>query len=131
MWRKQTFEWFSPLKGGETSVEDCQFSHCSPTGCKEENVEKVHKIFKRPTNTISEIADRLGLSYGKFKRILRGGLNMRRIFAKFVAWLLTDDDKTFLVAKNMTVVPHPLYSPDLAPCESLFPRTKSQRRECT
>jgi hypothetical protein len=33
----------------------------------------------------------------------------------------------FLVAKNMAVVPHPPYSPNLAPCDFfLFPRMKSK-----
>jgi hypothetical protein len=33
----------------------------------------------------------------------------------------------FLAAKNTAVVPHPPYSPDLAPCDFvLFPRTKSK-----
>jgi superfamily II DNA/RNA helicase len=33
----------------------------------------------------------------------------------------------FLAAKNMAVVPHPPYSPDLAPCDFfLFPRMKSK-----
>jgi hypothetical protein len=36
----------------------------------------------------------------------------------------------FLAAKNMAVVPHPPYSPDLAPCDFfLFPRMKSNLKE--
>jgi hypothetical protein len=51
-------------------------------------------------------------------------------------WLLHHDNaqahtalsvQRFLAAKNMAVVPHPPYSPDLAPCDFfLFPRTKSK-----
>ena len=40
--------------------------------------------------------------------------------------------RQFLAKKqknNMTVIPHPPYSPDLAPCDFfLFPRTKSQMK---
>jgi transposase len=32
----------------------------------------------------------------------------------------------FLAAKNMAVVSHPTYSPDLAPYDLLFPRMKSK-----
>ena len=35
----------------------------------------------------------------------------------------------FLAKNNMTVIPHPPYSPDLGPCELfLFPRTKGQMK---
>ena len=46
---------------------------------------------------------------------------------KFVPWLLTEEQKQqqFLAAKNMAVVSHPPYSPDLAPCDFFrFPRMK-------
>jgi hypothetical protein len=37
----------------------------------------------------------------------------------------------FLAAKNMAVVPHPPYSPDLAPWDFfLFPRMKSKLKGC-
>jgi len=52
-------------------------------------------------------------------------------------WFLHDDNapahtamsvQQFL-AKNMTVIPHPPYSPDLAPCDFfLFPRMKGQMK---
>jgi len=35
----------------------------------------------------------------------------------------------FLAKNNMTVIPHPPYSPDLAPCDFfLFPRMKGQMK---
>jgi len=35
----------------------------------------------------------------------------------------------FLAKNNMTVIPHPPYSPDLAPCDFfLFPRVKGQMK---
>jgi hypothetical protein len=53
-------------------------------------------------------------------------------------WLLHHDNapahtvlsvQRFLAAKNMAVVPHPPYSPDLTPCNFLlFPRMKSKRK---
>jgi len=46
---KTDFRVVSRFKGGETSVEDCQFSRCSLTACRYENVKKVHKICKSLT----------------------------------------------------------------------------------
>jgi hypothetical protein len=55
-------------------------------------------------------------------------------------WLLHHDNvpvhtassvQKFLAPENMLVVPHPPYSPDLAPCDFfLFPRMKSQLKWC-
>jgi len=62
---KQTLEWFSRFWGGETSVEDCQFSRCSLTSCWYENVKKVHKICK--SLTMYPLGDdwQVRLSHGK------------------------------------------------------------------
>lgn len=57
------------------------------------------QIFKRPTKYHFGAARRLRLSYGKISNSSE-------------AWLLTDEQKQFLVAKNKNVVPHPLDSPD-------------------
>ena len=49
---------------------------------------------------------------------------MRRVSAKFVPRVLTDE-RQFLSHKNITVCPHPPYSPDLAPCNFwLFPKVE-------
>jgi vacuolar-type H+-ATPase catalytic subunit A/Vma1 len=76
MGRTQIFQWFSRFKRGETSVED---SECS--GRIDENMENVHKIVNEDRrNTITEIAGKLGLSYGTWQRILTEDLNMGRIY---------------------------------------------------
>jgi hypothetical protein len=80
MGRTQTFEWFSRFKRGDTSVEDSERSHRSSTGRTDENVENVRKIVNEDRrNAITEIAGRLGLSYGTCQRILTENLNMQRI----------------------------------------------------
>jgi histone-lysine N-methyltransferase SETMAR len=94
MGRTQTFEWFSRFKRGETSIEDSLRSGRPPTGRTDENVENVRKIVsENRRNTITEIAGRLGLSYGTCQRILTEDLNMRRISAKFVPRLHTEEQK--------------------------------------
>jgi hypothetical protein len=72
MGRIQTFEWFSRVKHGETSVEDSECSGRPSTGRTDENVENVRKIVNEDRrNTITEITGRLGPSYGTWQRILR------------------------------------------------------------
>jgi predicted transcriptional regulator len=94
MGRTQAFEWFSRFKRGETSVEDSERSGRPSTCRTEKNVENVRKIVnEHGRNTITEIAGRLGLSYGTCQRILTEDLNMRRISAKFVPRLLTEEQK--------------------------------------
>jgi histone-lysine N-methyltransferase SETMAR len=76
----------------------------------------------------------VGISHGICHKILTEDLKMRRVTSKFVPRLLIVDNapahaalltRTFLTDNNMTVVPHPPYSPNLAPCEFfLFPKLK-------
>jgi hypothetical protein len=118
MGRKRTFEWFCLFKHGESSVEDSERSGRPSTGRTDKSVENVHKIFNEDRwNTITEIAGRLGLSYGTYQRILRpstcGGSLAHTALSV----------QRFLAAKNSAVAPHPPCSPDLAPCDFfLFPR---------
>ena len=56
---------------------------------------------------------------------------MRRVAAKFVPRILTADQKQqrvahqFLAKNKIAVIPHPPYSPDLAPCDFfLFSKMK-------
>jgi hypothetical protein len=94
-------------------------------------VENVHKIFNEDRrNTITEIAGRLGLSYGTYQPKTSGTM------AEPGLDVLHHDNapahsalsvQRFLAAKNMTVVPHPPNSPGFAPCDFfLFPRMKSK-----
>jgi histone-lysine N-methyltransferase SETMAR len=59
---------------------------------------------------------------------------MRKVCAKMISKLLQQDNapahnalsvKQFLANKNITVLEHPLYSPDITPCDFyLFPKIK-------
>jgi hypothetical protein len=65
MGRTHTTELFSQFKLGKTSVEDCEHSGPSSTGCIDENVDKVHNIINKDRQgTILEIAGRLCFPYG-------------------------------------------------------------------
>jgi hypothetical protein len=58
-----------------------------------ENVEKIREIIHEDRRrTIHELTATVGISFGVCQ-ILTENLNMRRIAAKFVPWLLTNDQK--------------------------------------
>jgi hypothetical protein len=72
--------------------------------------------------TIREIADELNFSFSTCQAILMQDLGIRCVLAKLVPQLLTQDQ----TQHSIPVVPHPSYSPDLAPCDFfLFPRLKN------
>jgi hypothetical protein len=76
------------------SVEDDQRSVRPSTSKTTENVEKVRELIHEDGHrTIHELADTVGIRYGVCQEILTENLNMRRIAAKFVPRLLTNDQK--------------------------------------
>jgi hypothetical protein len=86
------FEWHSRLKAGRISVED-ERSGRSSTRKTTENVKKSNTDPRRPSPNNPELADTAGISYGVCQEIVTENLNMRRIAAKFVPRLLTNDQK--------------------------------------
>jgi hypothetical protein len=64
-------------------------------------------------------------------------LSMHSVTATFVLRILTADQKQQCIdvctelSHKMAVIPHPLYSPDLAPCDFfLFPKLKLKLKGC-
>ncbi|PNF23576.1 hypothetical protein B7P43_G04958 [Cryptotermes secundus] len=100
MGKTQVFEWFSRFKNGEMSIDDKPRSGRPSTARTHENVEKIREIIKEDRRrTIEEIVELSGVT----------SLSVRQ----------------FLTKNGMTPVPHPPYSPNLAPCDFfLFPRMK-------
>ena len=89
----------------------------------------MHKEFVRPGQTVN------GKFYCEVLRRLRGNVRHKRHeMWKNGDWLVHHDDAPahtslvvteFLTKNNMTTVPHPAYSPDLAPCDLyVFPKMK-------
>jgi hypothetical protein len=59
-----------------------------------ENVKTIQGLIHEDCRqTIHELADKTGISYGVCQEILRESMNMRHITAKFVPQLLTNDQK--------------------------------------
>jgi hypothetical protein len=76
------------------SVEDDECSGWPSTNKTTENVEKIWElIHENRHQTIHELTDTVGISYGVCQEVLTENLNMCCIAARFVPWLLTSDQK--------------------------------------
>jgi hypothetical protein len=74
------FKWHSCFKVDQVSVEDDEHSGWPSTSKTTENVEKIRDfIHEDCRQTIHELADTTGISYGVCQEILTENLNMRRI----------------------------------------------------
>jgi len=135
MGRSQTFQWFSRFKAGRASIDDDERSGRPESSSTPEMIERVHQIIREDRRcTIDEVSMLVGISHGTCHKILTEGLKVQRVTSKFMPRLLSVDNapahavlltRRFLTSNNMSVVPHPPYSPDLAPCDFfLFPKLK-------
>jgi hypothetical protein len=92
--RTSVFEWHSRFKAGRASVEDDERSRRPSIRKMIEYVEKILELIHDDRRlTTHELTDTVGISYGVFQEILIENLDMRRIAAKFVPRLLTNDQK--------------------------------------
>lgn len=92
--KTQVFEWFSRFKSGEMSIEDQARSGRPSTARTDENVKKIHEIILEDRRqTIEEVTERSGVTWSSVQRILSEDLGMRRVAAKFVPRLLTEQQK--------------------------------------
>ena len=94
MGRTQVFECFRRFKEGRTSAESDPLSGRPSTSRNEEVIAKVRKSVRNNRRlTVREIADDCGISVGSCDAILTDDLHMKRVCAKFVPRLLTDDQR--------------------------------------
>ena len=94
----KTFLWYKRFKDGRKSVDDYR-SGRPTTSTAPENIAKVlEAILIDRRQIIHDVCETVGLSYGTVQRILADNLNMRRISARLVPRLLSDDLKAHRVA---------------------------------
>ena len=88
------YEWSVCFKRGEMSVEN-QWSCGHPSMSRtDENVEKVHQaVLAKRRRTIDENSEIKGVSRSSCQCILMEDLMMKRVVAKFVPRLLTEEQK--------------------------------------
>jgi len=97
-WAKAKLLWHERFKDGRTSVEDDERSGRPSTSTTPGNIAKVREVILADCRqTIHNVCEIVGLSYGTVQHILANYLNMRHISAKFVPRLLSDDQKALRV----------------------------------
>jgi len=88
----RVFEWFSRFKKGDLSIEDQPHTGRPSSSWKDENITKIReKLNEDLCYTIDELLEVTGVSWSSVQRILTQDLGMRRVAAKFVPRLLTED----------------------------------------
>jgi len=126
----QVLRWHKAFKDGRESVEDEQHAGHPSASRTENNVTHVKAILDRNRRlSVRLMAEEIGLTKTDVHRIIMEDLHMRKIAN---TWFLHHDNaprhtsfavREFLAQHNITTLPHPPYSPDLAPCDFfLFPK---------
>ena len=92
--RMQCYEWFKHFKEGRMSVgEDPRPGRIS-TSANDDHIDRVRAVIRVNRRlTVREVADEVGISIDSCLQIFTEKLQMRRVSAKFVPRLLTDDQK--------------------------------------
>jgi len=94
-----TFLWYKRIKDGQNSVDDDERSERKSTNTTSENIAKVREVILADRRqNIHDVCEIVWLSYGTVQRILLDNWNMRRISARFVPRLLSDDQKALRVS---------------------------------
>ena len=90
----QIKQWFKRFKDGPASVESDPRSGRPSTSRKEEVMDQVcEKVLGDRRLTVQEIVAEVGISIGSIHSILAEDLNLRRVSAKFVPKLLTEQQQ--------------------------------------
>ena len=111
------FEWHKRFKEGRESVRDDERCGRSKEVRTPELIGQIKNFMdKDHCVSIETISAQFDVSVGAVHTIIRKELKMQKICAKFVsrALILVTD---YLTKMRIKTVPHPPYSPDLAPCD--------------
>ena len=127
----QFFNWHERFKEGMECVRDDERSGKSKEIRTPELIDQIKNFIDKDRRVYVEtISAQFDVSVGTVYTIIREELKKRKICAKFVPRVLilvTD----YLTKMGIKTVPHPPYSPDLAPCDFwLFPNLKEKLRGC-
>jgi len=91
MSRKQCCEWFKRFKEGRMSDREDPRPGRPSTSTDDDHVERVRAVIRGNRLIVREVADEVDISIGSCHQILTEKLQIRRVSAKFVLHLLTDD----------------------------------------
>ncbi|XP_026816229.1 protein GVQW3-like [Rhopalosiphum maidis] len=92
--RAQVFRWFKAFSEGREAIEDEPRSGRPSTAKTDENVIKVRDLVRSDRRlTVRMIGEQLGLTHTTVHQILTNDLEMRKICAKMVPKILSQDQK--------------------------------------
>ena len=92
--RSRVFEWARRFSEGRTSIEDDQRSGRPVTKTNQDHVERVRKLISEDARiTCDSVAEHFDISHGTAHHIITGVLGLRKLAAKFVPHLLTEEQK--------------------------------------
>jgi [histone H3]-lysine36 N-dimethyltransferase SETMAR len=101
MSQAQVYYWFKRFKDGREEVASDARTGRPTTSKSDENIAKVKAaVYSDRRITIREIAEDTGISFGSVQSILTENLGMRRVSAKFVPKLLSEDQKANRVSAS-------------------------------
>ncbi|XP_071109085.1 protein GVQW3-like [Haliotis cracherodii] len=120
--------WVAEFKRGRVNLEDEPRPGRPVEVTNDQTSEAVRQlVVKDRRMKVSEMAKALDISEGSVHTILHDRLGMRKLSARWVPKCLSDDQKAVLKRNGFKVLPHPPYSPDLAPSDFfLFPNLKKK-----
>jgi len=94
MSRTQCYEWFKHFKEGRMSVSEDPRPGRPSTSTNDDHVKRVRAVIRGNRRlTVREVADEVGIGIASCHQIFTEKLQMRRVSAKFMPCLLTDDQK--------------------------------------
>jgi len=112
MKKTEVYKWVKRFSEGRDSVTDEERSGRPATSRTEENIAKIHQIMRENRRlTVRSIAEQVNIDRETVRKILTEDLDMRKVCAKMVP------KELFLATKQITVLEHPAYSPDIAPSD--------------
>ena len=129
----QVYTWFTRVKNVRDDLNDDLRPGRTEASNRAELVEKVREIIAIDANfTMRMLAEEFNSSYCAIYTILIEDLGKRKVCARFVPHQLnvpphkSKKVDEFFMKKQICVVGHPPYSPDLSPCGNfLFPKLKT------
>jgi len=103
--RTQCYEWYQRFKSGRTSIEGDPKSGRPSSSTGDHHIEKVRSVIRENRRlTIREVYEEVGICKSSCHTILIEKLKMRRVAAKFVSRLLTEEQKQNRVTVSQELI---------------------------
>ena len=92
--RTHVLEWHARFKTGRTSVDDDEHTGRTTSCTTPETLARIQDLIRQyRRRAIRDIAEEVGVGYGKCQRVLTEELGMHRVAAKYVPRILIADQK--------------------------------------